>query len=246
MSDEKLEKPAPAYTPWRTFQSFINSLRETRVPTQVNRSLMNNLSYSTQAQLLAALRFLELIDSNGTPLPSLSRLVDAKEEEQAAVIKELIERRYNFVFSSLDLGRVTTEEMERQFQQEGITGSTVSRAVAFFLGAAEAAGFVLSPHIKKRTSSARGNAPRQRRANRKRVRTESTGTGAGASPPPAGVPATPPAGPLTIEEQLLDKFPALDHTWGEELKKLWFQDFKELMGMVKGRSSTSRREPSSS
>jgi hypothetical protein len=242
MSDEKPDKPSPAYIPWRTFGNFIKSLRETRIPTQVNRSLMNNLSYSTQAQLLAALRFLELIDSQGTPQPMLSRIVDASEKDEGSVIKELIERRYAFVFSSLDLERVTTEEIERQFRQEGITGSTVTRAVAFFLGAAEAAGFTLSPHLKKRTKSGGTvSAPRQRRANRKRMR--SGGGSANIIPPPPPPTST---DAQTMEEQLLDKFPALDNSWGEELKKLWFQDFKELMGMVKGRARNTRRAPSSS
>ena len=119
MSDEKLDKTTPAYIPWRTFRSFVNGLRETRLPSQINRSVMSNLSYSTQAQLLAALRFLELIDSNGTPQPILSRLTDASEEEQPAVIKELITQRYGFVFLTLDLERVTTEEIKRQFRRLG-------------------------------------------------------------------------------------------------------------------------------
>jgi hypothetical protein len=242
MSDEKQDKPAPAYIPWRTFGNFIKSLRETRMPTQVNRSLMNNLSYSTQAQLLAALRFLELIDSQGSPLPILSRIVDASETDESAIIKELVERRYAFVFSSLDLERVTTEEIEKQFRQEGITGSTVTRAVAFFLGAAEAAGFTLSPHLKKRTKGVNASAPRQRRGNRRRARSDGGATNA---IPPAP-PSLPSNGTQTIEQQLLGKFPELDNSWGEELKKLWFQDFKELMGMVKGRPRNSRREPSSS
>ena len=241
MSDEKQDKPAPAYIPWRTFSNFIKSLRETRMPTQVNRSLMSNLSYSTQAQLLAALRFLELIDSQGVPQPILSRIVDASEKDEGAVIKELIEQRYAFVFSSLDLERVTTDEIEKQFRQEGIKGSTVTRAVAFFLGAAEAAGFTPSPHLKRRTKGVSASAPRQRKGRR---RARPDGGAANVIPP---APPTPPSnGAQTMEEQLLGKFPELDNSWGDELKKLWFQDFKELMGMVKGRPRNSRREPSSS
>jgi len=240
MSDEKQDKAAPAYIPWATFINFISRLRETGIPTQINRSVITNLSYSTQAQLLAALRYLRLVDSVGAPQPTLAELIQANETDRKDIVKKLLEERYPFVFSSLDLARTTTEEIERQFRQAGITGSTVGRAVAFFLAAAESAGLTISPHVKKRTASANGSstAPRQRR-NRPRKRTS-----AEVLPP---VPPTPPpaSDPQSMEGQLLGKFPTFDPGWSEDLKKAWFEDFKDLMGMV-SRAKPRRREPSSS
>jgi hypothetical protein len=241
MSDEKQDRAAPAYIPWATFLNFINRLRETGMPTQINRSVITNLSYSTQAQLLAALRYLRLVDATGAPQRTLSQLVEANETDRKGIIKLLLEERYPFVFSTLDLSRTTTEEIERQFRQVGITGSTVGRAVAFFLSAAESAGLTISPHVKKRTPTSNGAStpPRQRRS-RQRKR-----TGPGVAPPTP--PLTPPLAPnpQSMEGQLLDKFPTFDPAWPDDLKKAWFDDFKDLMGMV-NRTKPHGREPSSS
>jgi hypothetical protein len=242
MSDEKQDKAAPAYIPWATFTNFINRLRETGMPTQINRSVITNLSYSTQAQLLAALRYLKLVDSSGAPQPTLSHLVEANETDRKDIIKRLLEERYPFVFTSLDLSRTTTEEIERQFRQVGITGSTVGRAVGFFLAAAESAGLTISPHVKKRTATSNGGstAPRQRRS-RQRKRTSSTTV----TPTPSPTPPPAESNPLSMEGQLLGKFPTFDPAWPDELKKAWFEDFKDLMGMVNS-AKPQRREPSSS
>ncbi len=226
MDHESKDRLAPVYVPWRTFINFINALRETGLPSQINRSVMTNLSYSTQAQLLAAMRYLGLINTDGAPQPILARFVDTGEAEQAAIVGEILKNRYAFVFTALDLTRATMEELERRFKEAGITGSTVGRAVGFFLGAAEAAGIQLSPHIKKSAPS----SPARRTNGRRRARSRLESLKPQETPP-----AAPAQAASSLTEKLLEKFPQFDPSWPEEIKKQWFTGFGDLMDRTKDR-----------
>jgi hypothetical protein len=205
-------------------------LRENGLPTQINRSVMSNLSFSAQAQLIASLKSLGLTDAKGAPTPILAELIAADESGQRDALKKILHSAYGFVFNSLDLSRATTGELETQFKAVGISGSTVGRAIAFFLGAATFAGIPLSSHIKKNgsSSSARSpGAPRKRRV----------------SPPKAPIASSEPPGATKnldgggFEQGLLDKFPKFDPTWAPDIQKSWFDGFKTLMGMAPQKKS---------
>lgn len=225
MAETKSERASPAYMPWRTFINFINTLRNTGLPSQVNRSVMTNLSYSSQAQLLAGLRFLKLIDATGQPTAILQRLIATSEGDQREVVAEIIRDCYQFAFDKLDLSRATPDELEKQFREKGITGSTAARAAAFFLEAAEAAGVTLSAHLKKKNGVSTGSAPRTR-SSRKRVRAVASAKSE------EGSQQIPGAIGMSFEGQLLDKFPTFDPTWPDPIKQQWFEGFQKLMGMA--------------
>jgi hypothetical protein len=210
---------------WRTFLNFISSLRETGLPSQINRSVMSKLSYSTQAQLLAGLRSLGMTDAAGTPTPILAQLVDADDKNQGAVINRILKDKYAFIFNNLDLSRATPDELDNQFKKIGLSGSTVGRAVAFFLGAAEHSGVTLSAHIKKNGTSSTSATNASRPARKRRIQAKpdvetKKGAGAGASHANG------------FEHSLLNKFPDFDPNWPEEIKKSWFEGFKQLMDMA--------------
>lgn len=224
MAETKGEGISPAYMPWKTFTNFINGLRSTDVPSQVNRSVMTNLSYSTQAQVLAGLKFLKLTDANGKPTGILQRLVSASDGDSAPIYKEMVEDCYAFVFETLDLSRATPEELEKAFRERGITGSTAARAAAFFLEAAEAAGIVLSAHLKKKNGASSGTASRRGTRRRSRPTNQTLD--------PIREEPTPPRTNKSFENQLLEKFPAFDPTWPKETQEKWFEGFKTLMAMA--------------
>src|ERR1700730_8482301 len=124
MAEQKQEHLAPAYVPWRTLTNYINSLRESGLPSQINRSVMDKTSYSGQAQLLAGMRYLGLIDKNGTPQAILSQWVEADEANQTKIIGKILTDRYAFVFDTIDVARARPAEVEKQFRERGIGGST--------------------------------------------------------------------------------------------------------------------------
>jgi len=72
---DKGRKHLPPYVSYRTFHNFIERLQQ-RMPSRIDRSYWGDiLSGSTGTQLMAALKFLGLIDTNGKPAERLSALV---------------------------------------------------------------------------------------------------------------------------------------------------------------------------
>ena len=52
----------PPYVAFKTFKSFIKMLSANGVPSEIDKSMMDGMSGSTQSQLSATLRFLGLVD----------------------------------------------------------------------------------------------------------------------------------------------------------------------------------------
>lgn len=223
MAEQKQEHLAPAYVPWRTLMNYINSLRESGLPSQINRSVMEKTSYSGQAQLLAGMRYLGLIDAPGTPQAILAQWVEADEANQTKIIGKILSDRYNFVFDNLDLARASPAEVDKQFRERGVTGSTAIRAVSFFLNAADAAGITLSPHLKKKSGSSTG-VTRRTRSPRKRQRPEGNKTHAEDMPTESNGASDP----------WLAKFPDFNPEWDEKIQQIWFEAFEKLMARKTG------------
>jgi len=222
MAEQKQESLAPAYVPWRTLMNYINGLRDSGLPSQINRSVMANASYSTQAQLLAGMQYLGLIDKNGAPQAILSQWVEADEANQKKIIGKILADRYAFVFDTIDVARASPAEVEKQFRERGINGSTAERAVGFFLNAAEAAGITLSPHLKKKNGTSSG-VPRRSRSPRKRQRQEGN-----------KIPAEEmPSKFVGTSDPWLAKFPDFSPEWDEKIQQTWFEVFEKLMALRK-------------
>ena len=67
MTIEKGRKHLPPYVSYRTFHNFIERLQQ-HMPSRIDRCYWGELlSGSNGTQLMAALRFLNLIDVNGKP-----------------------------------------------------------------------------------------------------------------------------------------------------------------------------------
>lgn len=146
--DAKKVTPPP-YTSFVTFLNFIKGLRQTGVPSRIDKSVLGNLSGSAQASLLPALKWLDLIDSNGIPSDKLEELVTADESMYSDVLKSVLEAHYTFINDgSITLAKATGSQVEQKFREYGITGSTVVKCVAFFITAAKAANIELGPHVK--------------------------------------------------------------------------------------------------
>src|SRR6185437_17013497 len=95
------KKPIPPYVAYKTFINFVNGLKQ-GIPARIDKSVMN-LSGAAQSQLIYALRFFDLIEADGKPKESLSRLVNSEGAERKKILKEMTVRAYSFVFnSSLD------------------------------------------------------------------------------------------------------------------------------------------------
>lgn len=218
-------KHLPPYVSYRTFHNFVEGMRS-QMPSRIDRSYWSGvLSGSTGTQLMAALRFLELIDDNGRPTPLLKTLASSEGEKKQSCLKEILQKAYKFVFeSSLDPDNATYAQLEEVFQSNYRCASDVSRkCIKFFIALSDDAGVPLSPFIVKRgkpvyAHSATGTG-RQRKRN-----LSSTSRNYQVPESPKTIPDA-----NSWNEMLLMKFPSFDPSWNDEVKLKWFLAFDELL-----------------
>ena len=229
MTNDKGRKHLPPYISYRTFENFISRLQQ-QMPARIDRSYWGEtLSGSTGTQLMAALRFLNLIDANGKPTNELKLVASAKGEERPAALREITFEAYSFVLqSSLDLQNATYSQLEEVFHDNfQLTQDVGRKCIKFFISLASSAGTSLSPFVTKRV----------------RLAHSSTGTTGNKSVPRKTgqkanrnllIPRNSEEVPETVQSSspqsmLLAKFPAFDPTWPDDVKSKWFDAFDELL-----------------
>ncbi|MBI3048061.1 MAG: DUF5343 domain-containing protein [Acidobacteria bacterium] len=219
MQTTDTDKALPPYLSYRTFATFVEGLK-VGLPARIDRSVMKTLSGANQSWLMGALRYLKLIADDGIPTDRLRRLVNSEGTDRQKQLQEVAKGAYGFLFrDSFHLQTATPRQLDEAFTKAGPSGDTVRRCVTFFVALAKEAGLPLSPHIEKSSRASRAT-PRRRRVN--------GNTTADIQEQPTRTEA---AKPLT--ELLLDKFPAFDPAWPDEVKTKWFAAFGDLMERTK-------------
>lgn len=211
-------KPVPPYVPYRTFLTFTEGLRQ-GVPGRIDRSLMKSMSGIMQNQLLAALRYLQLIDAKGNTAEALSRIAASEGPDRKLALKGVLESAYRSVLNDLNLSTATSLQLNEKFKDAGASGDTVRRCVAFFLAGAKDSGLTVSPHIVA--------SPTLRKAESKPKRDRSSGKSKGSSQ--QSEPEQQRTTQLGWTQMLLSKFPSFDPTWPDDVKNKWFDAFDRLM-----------------
>lgn len=150
---------APPYMPFKTFTNLIVRMAEQGVPRRLDPGYLSNMSGSTRSQLMAGLKWLGLIDGEDRPTDDLKILIEARDKRPQA-IADLFRSKYDWALT-LATDRATQNELDKEFQAHGSSGSTTRKASAFFLQGAQYAGLPISPFFKKARTN---NAPRRRKA----------------------------------------------------------------------------------
>jgi hypothetical protein len=220
-ASDRAELAAPPYISYRTFSGFLDRLSK-RIPSRIDRSVMSSLSGSNQSQLMAALRYLELISGTGQPTERLSKLLDSSSETSQAAMRDLLVSSYPFLFKTFDLKKATFDELSERFVSAGASGDTVRKCIAFFLAAAKYAGLQISPFVTSRRRL------RVRVGPRKPSEAATTGR-------PQGAIRSNEA--KTWREMALLKFPEFDPSWPIEIKTQWFDAFCRLMKWMESEPS---------
>lgn len=170
MATEKTKGGPPPYATFSSFLSFINKLRDTTVPSRIDASVFGNASGSLSYSIIATLKFMRLIDSDGKPTKLLVEFVAAPDDSRKAMMMELIAEAYpSFFGDEIDIAKATAGQFDEHIRKTfDSSGSTVDKIAGFFIGAANFAGMDLSPLIKNRkqvaASPAAGKSKKQRRA----------------------------------------------------------------------------------
>jgi hypothetical protein len=220
---EKGRKHLPPYVSYRTFHNFIERLQE-QMPSRIDRSYWGDiLSGSTGIQLMAALRFLNLVDANGKPLERLRLLVSARGEQRAQLLRIIAYDAFSFVLeSSLDLESATYAQLVEVFHSTFQLTDDVSRkCVKFFIALANDAGMPISPFITKRTRATHTTSGTKVMSKKSGNRTSRNSL----------IPQAEDEIPnhSTWNSLLLSKFPNFDPSWSDDLKLKWFTAFDELL-----------------
>ncbi len=223
MTTDKGRKHLPPYVSYRTFHNFIERLQQ-RIPSRIDRSYWGDiLSGSTGTQLMAALRFLRLIDANGKPTARLEPLVMSRGEPRAKLLRELTADTYDFVVKGpLDLESATYAQLGEIFSSTFQMTDDVSRkCVKFFIAMSGDAGMPLSPFITRRTRATYTGTGTKRTVKKASGRTNRNAL------VPQAVEEMPEN--FSWHSMLLSKFPDFDPAWSDDIKIKWFAAFDELL-----------------
>ena len=154
MADSKSQQPTVPYASWKSFVTFLDRLAEMGLPQRIDRTVMSKMSGATQSNIRVALTFLKLTDSDGAPTDALRRLVGSRGESEGAkaALRDVVLGAYQPVIADLSLENGTADQLWKCFRENGnVRGSTLSRAVRFFLAALRAAGVKHSRYFKAPT-----------------------------------------------------------------------------------------------
>jgi hypothetical protein len=157
---------SPPYVRFHTLKAFLVRLgRQARLPSRVDGPLLSALPSTTRVQLPAALRFLGLADEDHAPSPSLRRLVAATKSEPTwqREILAIVRTRYRRVLGDLDPRRTSTSVVTRRLaKRTRLRGTTLRKAVRFYVVALRDAGAEISPRLGARVRSGESASPVRR------------------------------------------------------------------------------------
>ena len=228
LSSASGKKSLPPYVSYRTFWNFIEGMQQS-MPARIDRSYWGErFSGSSGTQLMATLRFLNLIDPNGFPTATLRELLGSSGRERNPILARVIQSAYDFVFDGhLDIGTATYSQLEEAFHsQYQIANDVARKCIKFFIGIAEDAEIPLSQFI---TNKARASRPVS--IQKKNIRKTSERKVIGNTVPQNA--ESIPDG-IILDKLLLDKFPTFDPDWSDDLKTKWFAAFDELLKRTGG------------
>jgi hypothetical protein len=158
MPEDNAKQSAP-YLPFKTFLNALDALNH-GVPPFIDRGIWRTQPGGTQGQIMGALRFFGLIDDMNRPTNHLLRLVEKKDQRQAA-IRALLEWAYADLIKG-DLTKMTAKMLEDGIERYGVGGETRKKAVTFFLQAAKFADLPLSPYLQMQIRATPGARKRRR------------------------------------------------------------------------------------
>ncbi|WP_282947173.1 DUF5343 domain-containing protein [Cellulomonas endometrii] len=181
--DTTAERTAVPYLSFATFKNFIDGLSTGRpLPPRIDRSLMVGMAGGTQTLLIGTLTVFNLITEDKDVTPLFVSLVSTPEDERPAIYADMLRETYGPQLA-LAADHATADQLQESFRAlTDYQGSTLRKAISFFLNMAKYAGVQLSPYFK---TPAQGR-PTGARVRARRAKTVIEPAGAPAAPQSAG------------------------------------------------------------
>ncbi len=242
MVTDRTRKRLPPYISYRLFRNFLERLQQ-GIPARIDRSYWEReglLSGSSGTQLMAALRYLNLIDENGRPQERLKPLVFATGPQKTALLREIARESFSFALEgSLDPQNATYAQLEELFSEKfQLNGQLSRKCLKFFCEISNDSGLQLSPFITKRFHSGHGSESLDLVTKKTATRTRNvTKRTAAKTNQNFRIPIAPDNEQelSTMDQLLLSKFPTFDPSWTDDVKLKWFSAFDELMKRILSR-----------
>jgi antitoxin component of RelBE/YafQ-DinJ toxin-antitoxin module len=216
------QKRLPPYVSYRTFLNFIGRL-ERGIPARIDRSYWGDKwSGSTGTQLMGAVRFLGLVDTEGVPTDRLRQLVSAQGAERAEILRQINSEAFDLPFQGLDPKTATYAQLEEFLRRKyGLNSGIAGKCIRFLTALANDAGIPLSPFVTKKSKKTHASAGTKKPA---RERTAWTNKALPASHTIERVPDN-----IFLDKIIMRKFPPFDPNWSDEVKVKWFEALDELL-----------------
>jgi len=161
------DRPAVPYLPFDTFKNFIEGLSGGRpLPPRIDRSLMAGMAGGTQTLLLGALSAFGLIGDNREVRQPFAELVRAEPDQRQELIARLLRETYPEALALAER-HATADQLAENFRaMSGYQGSTLRKAITFFLNMAKYAQVEVSPFFRAPAQNITGRktTPRRTRA----------------------------------------------------------------------------------
>lgn len=166
---EKQSALSPPYASFSSFISIFNRLKESGVPSRIDKTVFGNASGSLIYSVLSSLKYLKLIDEEGRPDERFKSFASAADEDRPVLLAAIIKEGYPTLFSDgIDLTKATAGEFNEHLREQfGIMGATIDKVATFFINAAKFSGVEISPHLAQRKNIAPSNTSRKSSKQRK-------------------------------------------------------------------------------
>jgi hypothetical protein len=219
------DKPGP-YAPTSAILGLIERHRRNGLPSPVTEDVLERtgISSSLTSRTLQALVTLDLIDDQGRATPTLEGIRLAPEPEYKQRLADWLRAAYADALSFVDPAQDDETKIRDAFRAYKPVGQQ-PRMVTLFTGLFAAAGV--------RPEKKRSPAPRPSNRSPKVSPPESTlhdASRALEKPPLQGA-HDGVRKHKAVVDQLLDKFPAFDPAWTDDLKAKWFDGYQRLLAM---------------
>ncbi|CAN7291523.1 DUF5343 domain-containing protein [Bosea sp. LjRoot237] len=248
MSD-KPKVISPPYATFGSFLGFLNKLRDTVVPGRIDPSVFGNASGSISYSVIAALKFLKLIDDAGIPSERFTSLVESSDDERKSLLREVITQGYPSLFKdSVNLRTITAGQFDEHIRNEfDVQGSTVDKIAAFFISGAKMAEITLSQHLLARKTVSASSNNKKAAKHKRRDETHPPNEHAATQNTNNSSPAAPPMKYHPFVQGLLDEIPETEKfsEWSVEDQAEWLRaaaGIFKLLSKSKGRITISITE----
>jgi hypothetical protein len=155
------EDKAP-YISLTTLTNFLDRIGDGPIPPRIDKSALDNYSGGTQAILMSTLRLMGFVGPDGQVLNSLRESVRDTEYRR----QYLVDWAGRFYAPQLQLAEqgATAQMLHESFANFGYNGSTLRKAIVFYLALVDYLGLPTSPFFKAPKQSATPPARRRPRA----------------------------------------------------------------------------------